>query len=136
VGLLQRAIQADVARRGICIECNPSSNYLIGTFKDYAKHPIFIFNNDGLEGDVRAAQILASINTDDQGVFDTDLESEYALIACTLKNALNEQGQKCYSPASIYKYINKLRKIGLDQSFRNLDHSLTRGEDNDEWFAY
>ncbi len=124
VELLQHEMQKFVARLGISIECNPSSNYLIGTFKDYERHPIFAFNNDGLVHDSASAQLLTSINTDDQGVFDTDLESEYALLVCALRMATDDEGRPRYTPANIYKYVNKLRKIGLDQSFRSLDQSL------------
>jgi Adenosine deaminase len=132
VELLQRAMQMHIANMGIGIECNPSSNYLIGSFRDYAKHPMFVFNNDGLEGFEQAAQLLTSINTDDQGIFDTDLESEYALMSCALKNMTNKEGAPLHTPASVYKYINKIRKIGLDQSFRNLNQSLFGGESRGE----
>lgn len=32
----------------IGIECNPTSNYLIGTFNKYSEHPIISFYNGGL----------------------------------------------------------------------------------------
>ncbi len=34
---------------GIVVECNPTSNVLIGTFETYEKHPIFRFYDSGLE---------------------------------------------------------------------------------------
>lgn len=123
VGRLQRAMQEYIADKGLGIECNLSSNYLIGTFRQYAEHPVLIFNNDGLDSEP-AAQLMTSINTDDQGVFDTDLESEYALLACTLKNERDQEGRPLYPPVNIYKYINRIRKLGLAQSFRKLDQNL------------
>lgn len=43
-------MQKDIARMGIGIETNPSSNYFIGTFRRYDKHPIVDWHNRG--GDI------------------------------------------------------------------------------------
>ena len=40
-------MQKDIARMGIGIETNPSSNYFIGTFRRYDKHPIVDWHNRG-----------------------------------------------------------------------------------------
>lgn len=132
VGFLQRAMQQHIACLGIGIECNPSSNYLIGTFKDYANHPIFVFNNDGLDCKIDSAQIMVSVNTDDQGIFDTDLENEYALLASALKCKTDEHGIRLHIPANIYRYIDNVRKMGLEQSFKHLDKNLTGGGYHDK----
>lgn len=70
---------AVLVREGIAIETNPSSNYLIGTIKKYDEHPIMRFNSRKLRKTERNMSLNVSINTDDQGVFDTLLENEYAL---------------------------------------------------------
>ena len=77
----EEVVKLDKQYRGLGIETNPSSNYVIGTFKNYAKHPIFNFYNKGLTYDPAklddCAQLSVSVNTDDQGVFATSLENEY-----------------------------------------------------------
>ena len=124
VSSVQEKMMYDISRRGICIECNPSSNFLIGTFKDYFKHPIFRFNNKYLYpvSDPRSAEknpyIMASINTDDLGIFDTSLENEYALVACALE-VRNEHCRETdiIPPDNIYTWLDNIRHNGVDQSF-------------------
>ena len=41
-------------------------------------------------------QLSVSINTDDQGVFDTLLENEYALMALALKKKKDKDNHKIY----------------------------------------
>lgn len=121
---LQEKMRYDISSRNIGIECNPSSNFLIGTFKDYSKHPIFRFNNRYLfphydpRSQERNPYILASINTDDLGIFNTSLENEYALIACALEE-YNEYCRKdqIIPPDNIYKWLDNIRQNGLEQSF-------------------
>lgn len=83
---LQDAMIGEIYRRNLIIETNPSSNVLIGTFKDYCLHPVFRFNDRKLlqSAEFRQAggqiQLNVCVNTDDLGVFDTTLEFEYALL--------------------------------------------------------
>lgn len=118
---VQKALQWEIAKRGIGIETNPSSNYMIGTFKRYAKHPIVKFYNKGLILDnskvKECPQIWVSINTDDQGVFNIKLENEYALLARALEMEEDENGKQIYSKTMIYDWLNEIRKMGLRQSF-------------------
>lgn len=122
--MIQEKMQYDVSFRNISVECNPSSNYLIGTFKDYLKHPIFKFNNSYLYSvnDKRSLipnpKISASINTDDLGIFDTSLENEFALLACALEKH-NEycSESKIILPDNIYAWLDYIREQGLYQSF-------------------
>lgn len=121
VAEIQKKLQFEIAKRGIMIECNPSSNCLIGTFKSYDKHPITAFNNLKLEISSQKIaenpQISVSINTDDQGVFDTSLEYEYALIAAALMKQRNTDGTPKYSAAQVYDYLDNIREMGKVQSF-------------------
>lgn len=117
---MQDTLAHDLMEQGIMIECNPTSNYLIGTFRRYDEHPIFRFNNVGL---VRAdavyepsAQLSVSINTDDLGVFDTSLEHEYAILAAGLERMKIGTKEK-YSHISIYDYLDRVRRMGIEQSF-------------------
>lgn len=119
---VQDKLAEDLSEKGIMIECNPTSNYLIGTFQRYDMHPIFRFNNVGLvrtDGSYEpSAQLLVSINTDDSGIFDTSLENEYAVIAASL-DCTEKDGCKKYASNSIYSYLENIRKMGLNQSFQD-----------------
>ncbi len=121
---LQKCMQCDISERGIAIECNPSSNYLIGTFKDYIRHPIFTFNNKGLypafdpRHNKSNPRISASINTDDLGIFDTSLENEYALMACALERNNDYCPEDERLPLdNIYRWLDNIRENGINQSF-------------------
>lgn len=121
VKLVQKALQKYVASCGIGIETNPSSNYLISTFKRYDKHPILNFYNKGLTFDPDqlkdCPQISVSINTDDLGVFSTSLENEYALMAKCLEKVRDANGEAVYNQSMIYEWINNVRRMGKDQAF-------------------
>ncbi len=118
---IQKKMQHKVASLNLGIETNPSSNYLISTFRDYCKHPIFSFNDSGLYDKPDNPHLFVSINTDDLGVFDTSLENEYALMAAALEN-YNEYvpPEKQVSPEKIYNWLDHIRQMGCDQSFRHI----------------
>ena len=107
-----------VASKGISIETNPSSNYLIGTFRRYDKHPITMFYSNNLFGrDNYGHQLITSINTDDQGIFNTYLEFEYALIALALEKIKDENENPKYEKIMIYRWLDEIREMGIQQSF-------------------
>lgn len=112
---MQHALQRELVGRGIMVECNPTSNYLIGSFETYHEHPMTRFNNAKLvsiDGTfLSSSQVSISINTDDLGIFDTSLENEYAIMASALENS------GCYTNESIYDYLDHVRMMGLAQSF-------------------
>lgn len=123
---IQKSLQFEIARRGICIETNPSSNALIGTFKRYDKHPIWTWYNNGLETSPeelqKVPQIQVSINTDDQGVFATYIENEYAYLALALEKKKDEEGNYKYNRTFIYQWLDNIRKLGLSQCFDSLEN--------------
>lgn len=116
---IQDAMQQYVERKKIIIECNPSSNVLIGTFKHYARHPVFRFNNRKLRANKQntQAQLHVCINTDDLGIFDTSLEFEYALLSQALLDQTNENMQPLYGSREVMEYLDDLRKMGLSAAF-------------------
>lgn len=120
-GDLVRRIQDQMIRqlvqKGIGIETNPSSNYLIGTIKKYEDHPIIRFNARKLKAVEPNTSLCVSINTDDQGIFDTLLENEYALMALALKKAKDSDSALKYDVENIYEWIDYVRKMGLEQIF-------------------
>lgn len=121
VKAIQKELKKEIAARGIGIETNPSSNYMIGAFKRYSKHPIVNFYNQGLVVDQKlleeCPQIWCSINTDDQGVFGTSLENEYALMACALEREKGQDGKPIYNKNMIYQWLDNIRINGNRQSF-------------------
>lgn len=61
--------------------------------------------------------LSVSINTDDQGVFDTLLENEYALMALALKKSRNKDAELMYDLEDIYEWVNYVRQMGIEQVF-------------------
>jgi hypothetical protein len=122
VELVQAGLQRVIARKGIGIETNPSSNLMISTMADYDEHPIINLYNQGLKRkmDNQNAQLYVSINTDDKGVFHTSLENEYALMASALENMTDESGRMLYSPQEVYDWVEKIRVMGNQQVFRKM----------------
>ncbi len=120
VSQVQKIICNKVARLGIGIECNPSSNILIGMAKEYIRHPILRFNHYNLSGfeEDGIPEMFVSINTDDLGVFDTNLENEYALMVCALQQETDEQGRERFPVEEIYRWADHIRRMGLEQSFK------------------
>ncbi|GAB3349783.1 hypothetical protein GCM10027566_06390 [Arachidicoccus ginsenosidivorans] len=121
VKMVQYHMLFEFGRKQISIETNPTSNYLIGTFQKYANHPIKIFYNLGLETDPiaisKSPQISVSINTDDQGIFSTSLENEYAFLAISLLKERDNDGKLKYNSAQIYDWLYRIMKMGNNQSF-------------------
>ena len=113
----QRLLQRQIADKGIAIESNPSSNVLIGNFNRYERHPIVAFNDRGLFDNPDNPNLFASINTDDQGVFDTSLENEYALIARGLEQMTDDRDERVVSSDRIYVWLDNIREMGLEQVF-------------------
>lgn len=113
----QQQIRKIVAQKGISVECNPTSNVLIGTFFQYDSHPILQFNDFKLTSDSVKPQINVSINTDDIGVFDTSLSNEYALLLSAIVRKRHQE--KNYNDEAVYEYLDYLRQNGLNMSFGN-----------------
>ena len=106
------------------METNPSSNYLIGSIKRYDQHPILRFNSRKLTNTHLNMSLSVSLNTDDQGVFDTLLENEYALMALALEKSTDDSGQAKYDIEDIYEWLDYVREMGLEQVFGYLNQSL------------
>ena len=115
---IQDKMIQELVQKGIGIETNPSSNYLIGTIKKYEEHPITRFNGRKLKNTEANMSLQVSINTDDQGVFDTSLENEYALMTVALKKAKTKDNQYLYDIEDIYAWIDYVRRMGITQAFK------------------
>ncbi len=117
ISRMQEAMRRFINSYGISIECNPSSNVLIGTFERYEKHPILTFNNEKLNYPRQGVQMHVSINSDDPGVFDTTLRFEYALLARALGEMTTASGERQHSDREIESYLRNIARMGREQSF-------------------
>ena len=118
---LQKAMQNFVSERGIGIETNPTSNYLISVMNSYEEHPILRFYNKGLDADYEekntCPQLFVSVNTDDKGIFRTSLENEFSYLAASLESEEKPNGEKKYNRQMVYQWIDDIREMGIEQSF-------------------
>lgn len=119
---VQYCMQKEISDIGIGIETNPSSNYLIGTFRRYDKHPIVRWYNLGLTNNneelEHCPQLDVSVNTDDQGVFATYIENEYAYLALAMEKCKDKDGNKRYNKTMILQWLDNIRKSGISQAFQ------------------
>lgn len=116
VEAVRERLLCKVERLHIAIECNPSSNLRIGEMSSYIEHPIFKFNNYGLNTPYKPHEISVSINTDDSGVFSTSLEREYALMGIALEKTDDERFRN--SPRAVREWLNRVRKMSVEQRFK------------------
>ena len=115
---VQLKMQERIAKLQIAIECNPTSNRLIGCMPMYENHPISKFFDQGLNNPTQSPQISVSINTDDLGVFPTSTENEYALLAIAQeKKNLNKDNNNS-SNRSTYDWLERIRCLGFEQRFK------------------
>ncbi len=122
------------AARGLSIECNPSSNQLIGAFGEYRNHPVFRFNHALLPVECfpgKDGQLCVSINTDDLGIFDTSLENEYALVYSALQSFTGPDGKQLIGNSTICAYLDLLRKMGRDMAFPKAKRSSQKRQPED-----
>lgn len=112
---IQNRMCFEIEKKHICIETNPTSNYLIGSLGAYSNHPITKFFNLGINTSYLPSQIPVSINTDDLGVFHTNIEREFSLIAL----AMEKHTTNINTPGDIYEWINRVRESSFRQRFIN-----------------
>lgn len=116
VGKIQECLMADLKRRGIIIEANPSSNLRIGGFAKYEDLPLFRMFKIDIPAEER---MLVSVNTDDRGIFATSLANEYSLVAASLfKKKDKATGKPIYSLSQIEGYIRQLAENGKRSRFK------------------
>ena len=104
-----------IAKQGIAIESNPTSNFKIGRFERYDELPLFLFYP--VSGKKTKPLISTSINTDDRGVFATSIEREYSLISRAMEKMRYPSGRRMYNEGKAQDYIKKIRMNGVNQCF-------------------
>ncbi len=112
---LQAWLRGQVARRGMAVEINPNSNFLIGNLGEWCHHPLFQMNPPG-GGGVNPVPLV--VGSDDPLVFASKLPDEYA----ALERALDEAG---ISKPDALRWLDETRTNGLYFRF-TLPGSLDR----------
>lgn len=112
---MQKRMMQHIAKIGISIETNPTSNVMIAGLKGYGHHPILSFFNKGLTGRAEdeedCAQLHVSTNTDDAGVFATSLRNEYSLMASSLERMKDKEGRFYYKKDRVYDWLDRIREM-------------------------
>jgi hypothetical protein len=106
---LQNALRSQVARLGLVVEVNPSSNLLIGDFSDLINHPLWRLLPPIQQND-QPPPVSVAIGSDDSILFSTNLPDEYQ----TLMDALILRDG---SHANAYEWIRRVQRIGLHSRF-------------------
>ena len=114
VAQLQEKMLMEIEKKGICIECNPSSNLKIGPFDRYDELPVTRFFT---VKEPYKHRINVSINTDDRGVFATSIHNEYSLVAAAMSKMVDEDGTRLYTDDEIYSYLSQIMQNGNNQRF-------------------
>lgn len=116
---VQDQMMAEIGKRHIAVETNPTSNVRIGDFYRYDQHPIFRFKE----------HLSISINTDDVGVFDTSQSNEYALIACAMEKMRDGDGKLKYPNSNdICNWLDEIRETSISQRFVKDDLIIKNNE--------
>lgn len=127
---VQECMLSEIEKKHLAIECNPTSNIKIGDFTRYEEHPIFKFNNYGLNTPYKNHNISVSISTDDKGVFSTSLEREYELIGIALEKTKNEKMMN--APRAIIDWLDRVRQMSNEQKFAQNDIDNIKRLNNDK----
>lgn len=120
---LQIRMRNYLLEKGVAVESCPSSNFLISNLDDFKEIPTFnLFPI--VESHDNFIRLNVSINTDDQGVFYTSLQKEYAMLAGTLREQKDENGLRIHSDDKILNWIEHLINNGKQQCFRSIDNKM------------
>ena len=103
---VQARMQKKVHDRHLIVEVNPSSNVTVGPFETVSDLHIFDLAEERKEVPV----VLATVNTDDPGVFQTSLAHEFYLLG----EAMLRRGD---SESKVLEWLERLRRNGHDYSF-------------------
>jgi adenosine deaminase len=84
------ALVAELARRGIVLECCPTSNVVLGVYPSYAEHPLH---------ELAAAGVRITLGSDDPPYFGASIGGEYAIAGEQL--GFDEVGLKAITATAI-----------------------------------
>jgi hypothetical protein len=101
-------VRQRVARRGLCVEANPSSNLLIGHLGQLKDHPLWRLRPPEPRPDLEPVRVC--IGSDDPLTFAASLPTEYQLLA----DAMEASG---FSACQQDQWIEDVRAAGMDSRF-------------------
>ena len=113
---IQLSLKKRIEEKGIIIECNPTSNLIIGPFERYEQHPMFSMNHPSK--DEIGYNLNVTISTDNKGIMATSIENEFSLMAAAkLKGVASTDSD---SLKNIKEYFSKIKENGRNARFLNL----------------
>ena len=113
VRAIQECMMNELAKRGVGVECCPSSNLKIGLPNRYDQQPIFRFFPVG----VGKRRLAVTINTDDLGIFQTSIDNEYSLMALAALKAKDQQGNLLYNKHDTLRWLGEIAENGFKFAF-------------------
>lgn len=113
VRAIQECIMNELAKRGIVVECCPSSNLKIGLPNRYDQQPIFRFFPIG----TCKRRLAVTINTDDLGIFQTSIDNEYSLMALAALKAKDQQGNLLHNKHETLRWLGEIVENGFKYAF-------------------
>lgn len=115
ISFVQHQMLKKVRNMGLCIECNPTSNFKIGEINRYDQHPIHKFYP--YKKSPKRYWISSSINTDDKGIFATSIEREYALIYAAFQRKIELEKGSWKHTVDIEQWLDEIREFSNKQCF-------------------
>ncbi|MEV0614082.1 hypothetical protein AB0I81_12230 [Nonomuraea sp. NPDC050404] len=105
---IQTSLRAEIGRRGLAIELNPTSNLLIADLGDLRNHPLWRLSPPlPVEG---LPPLAVTVGSDDPLVFNSNLAGEYQLLFDSLVLAGLTDSQAL-------DWLDKVRRTGLERRF-------------------
>lgn len=128
---IQLHMRTHIANKGIAVESCPSSNFLISNLDEFKEIPTFALF-PVREDEADHVRLNVCVNTDDQGVFYTNLVKEYTMLAATLRKCKTEDNKRKYSDNEILKWILCLVENSKQLCFRSgdVEHYGIRSDNN------
>lgn len=117
---MQLRMRSYIANKGIAVESCPSSNFLISNLDEFKEVPTFALFPIR-EDEAEHVRINMCVNTDDQGVFYTNLFKEYTMLAGTLRKYKTGDNKRKYSDNEIMRWIKQLMNNSKQLCFRTGD---------------
>jgi hypothetical protein len=102
------SLRAEIGRRGLAVEINPTSNLLIGDLGDLTGHPLWRLNSP--LPDDPGPRLAVTVGSDDPLIFNSMLPMEYQI----LFDALIIAG---LSDSDALRWLDGVRRTGLERRF-------------------
>jgi adenosine deaminase len=111
VGALERisaSLRAEIGRRGLAIEINPTSNLLVGDLGDLENHPLWRMSPP--RASRSTPRLAVTVGSDDPLVFNSSLPMEYQLLFDSLLLA-------GLTDAEALEWLDRVRRTGMERRF-------------------